>query len=161
MCILGYIALEIGTSASLAETSARRMMQSWALGKPIRCAEYFRPLHKLKRNGARMGSVVVEKTEKYCAHTAMSTCHSNFQFSQQPLIAIEPRFDFPDRINTIKHRQRPKSFSRANRRRRIWIGICSGNLHSWIFWEPTSTKYSYCIKFHLHNSVFPKDQNGM
>jgi hypothetical protein len=34
MCILGYIALEIGTSASLVETSERQMMQSWALGKP-------------------------------------------------------------------------------------------------------------------------------
>jgi hypothetical protein len=32
MCILGYIALEIGTLASLrvAETSERQMMQSWS-----------------------------------------------------------------------------------------------------------------------------------
>jgi hypothetical protein len=31
--ILGYIGLEKGTSASLAEHSERQMMQSWALGK--------------------------------------------------------------------------------------------------------------------------------
>ena len=93
---------------------------------PIRGAEYFRPLHKFKgvdsaqkvETGLECDQRLLRKLKNTVtgAHCAMLLCeHSVSQFSQQPLTAFESRFDFPDRINTVKHRQRPKTFSRANR----------------------------------------------
>ena len=176
----------------------------WKSQWPIRAAECFWPLSVLN------GVDSVRKTQKYSPHAVHE--HSISQFSRQPLTPFEPRFDFPDRLDSLKLMQRPKTFRRANQSlrfswpvsscmsnsnshlsrqphllcnisfvvldhnqilersysltifiraiqvRQIWIGICSGNLHSWIFREPSTVTV---WKFHLHNSVFPKDQNGM
>jgi hypothetical protein len=45
--------------------------------------------------------------------------HSNSQFSRQPLVAFEPRFDFLDRLNTLDRLQRKKTFSGVNPRPRF------------------------------------------
>ena len=45
--------------------------------------------------------------------------HSNSQFSRQSLVAFEPRFDFPDRLNTLDRPQRPKTFRGVNLRLRF------------------------------------------
>ena len=45
--------------------------------------------------------------------------HSNSQFSRQPLVAFEPRFDFPDRLNTLDRLQRKKTFRSVNPRPRF------------------------------------------
>ena len=45
--------------------------------------------------------------------------HSKSLFSQQPLTPFEPCFVFSDRFNIFNHRQRPKTFRRAHRRRRF------------------------------------------
>jgi hypothetical protein len=39
--------------------------------------------------------------------------HSLFHFSEQPLTAFGSRFNFPDRLNTFDHLQRPKTVRRA------------------------------------------------
>ena len=41
------------------------------------------------------------------------------QFSRQPLVAFEPRFDFPDRLNTLDRLQRKKTFRSVNPRPRF------------------------------------------
>ena len=72
---------------------------------PICAAEYFRPLHKLigvksvrkNETGLERGRWLSRKLRNTVLtqqRSTMSTCHSNFQFSQQSLIAFEPRFDF-------------------------------------------------------------------
>ena len=45
------------------------------------------------------------------------TVHENSksQFSQQPLVAFEPRFVFPDRLDMPKRPRWPKTFRRVNR----------------------------------------------
>ncbi len=54
----------------------------------------------------------------------LSTCHSNFQFSQQSLTAFESRFNFPDQCTTHKHMQRPETCYRTNWQRRFWRLSC-------------------------------------
>ena len=51
--------------------------------------------------------------------------HSISQFSRQPPTPFESRFDFPDQIDPYQLMQRPKTFSRANRRRRFPAGLQS------------------------------------
>jgi hypothetical protein len=45
--------------------------------------------------------------------------HSDSQFFWQPLVAFEPCFVFSDRFNIFNHRQSPKTFRRAHRRRQF------------------------------------------
>ena len=44
---------------------------------------------------------------------------SHSQFSRQPLVAFEPRFDFSDRLNTLDCLQRQKTFRGVNPRLRL------------------------------------------
>ena len=114
----------------------------WNSQWPIRGAEYFRPLHKLIgvtsvrkiETGLQRGRWLSRKLRNTVLtqqRSTMSTCHSNFQFSQQSLIAFEPRFDFLAWIDTLKLMQRPKIFSRANRRRRFPRRVSSCNPAAW------------------------------
>ena len=50
---------------------------------------------------------------------AMQEAQNFLTFARKTLTTFESRFNFPDRINTVKHQQRPKIFSRANGRRRF------------------------------------------
>jgi hypothetical protein len=89
---------------------------------PIRAAEYFLPLHKLRqanRNWTRMLSVVAEKIEFFCTGAKLLHVYSVSQFPRQPLTPFESRFDFPDQLNLPKLMQRPKMFRRTNLRRQF------------------------------------------
>jgi hypothetical protein len=93
----------------------------------IRAAERFRPLHKF------MGVELVQKIEtgleygQQLLRILMITVtgakllhvHSVSPFCRQPLTPIEPPFDFQDQHNSHKLMQRPKTFRRANQRRRF------------------------------------------
>jgi hypothetical protein len=53
------------------------------------------------------------KVRKTVHMQQLSTCHSNIQFSQQPLTAFESTFIFPDRCNSHKRMQRQNKYSVA------------------------------------------------
>ena len=114
----------------------------WNSQWPICGAEYFRPLHKFIgvksvrkiETGLERGQRLSRKLRNTVLtqqHSTMSTCHSIFQFSQQPLIAFESRFDFLDRLDPYQLMQRPKIFRAANRRRRFPRRVSSCNPAAW------------------------------
>ena len=97
---------------------------------PIRAAERFRPLHKLMgvesvrkiETGLECDQRLLRKLKNTVtgAHCAMLPyAHSISQFSRQPLTPFKPRFDFPDLCGPFQLMQRPRTFRRANRRRRF------------------------------------------
>ena len=105
---------------------------------PIRASECFRPLHKLIgvesvrkiETGLERGQWLSRKLRNTVL--MLSSCPAwpvccNYQFSQQPLTAFESRFDFPDRLDPHKRMQRPKTFRRANRRRRFPRRVSRGH----------------------------------
>ena len=105
---------------------------------PIRGAECFRPLHTFLgvksvrkiETGLERGQQLSRKLRNTVftqQRSTMSTCHSNFQFSQQPLITFESRFNFLDRLDPYQLMYRPKIFRRANRRRRFPRRVSSCN----------------------------------
>jgi hypothetical protein len=66
------------------------------------------------------------------------------QFFRLPLIAFKPSFVFPDRFDTDKHLQRPKTFCRANQRLRFRIAM-----------ESPFKAFSVLIQENLSNGCTP------
>ena len=96
----------------------------------IHAAECFRPSRALRHvdsvqkheTGLERGWWFLRKLRFIVLTLASShpvARHSNSQFSRQPLAAFEPRFDFPDRLNTLDRLQRPKTFRGVNPRLRF------------------------------------------
>jgi hypothetical protein len=97
---------------------------------PIRAAEYFRPSRVFKgiksvrkhETGLERGQWLLRKL-RFTVFTLASShpvaYHNNSQFSRQPPVAFEPRFDFPDRHNTLDRLQRKKTFRGVNPRLRF------------------------------------------
>ena len=69
-----------------------------------------------KHSAARIGD---DDFRGGCQEVILLLEHSVSQFSRQPPTPFESRFNFPDRFDKVEHRQRPKTFGRANRRRRF------------------------------------------
>ena len=104
----------------------------------IRAAEYFRPVHKLIgvksaqkiETGLQCDQRLLRKLKNTGtgANCAMLLCeHSISQFSRQPPTPFEPRFDFPDRFDSLKLMQRPKIFRAANRSLRVSWPVLDNN----------------------------------
>ena len=96
----------------------------------IHAAEYFWPLPALMHvesvrkheMGLERGQWLLRKL-RFTVFTLASShpvaYHNNSQFSRQPPFAFEPRFDFPDRHNTLDRLQRKKTFRGVNPRLRF------------------------------------------
>jgi hypothetical protein len=84
--------------------------------------------------------------------------HSNSHLSRQPHLLCNIDFAILEKNRLLECSHSLTIFIRAIQVRQIWIRICYGHLHSWIFWEPSAFTV---WNFNLHNSVFFKDQNDM
>jgi hypothetical protein len=93
------------------------------IGFPIPPAAVCRlwPLYKLRRvesvqkikTGLKRGWWLPRKQKNTVHMQKLSTCDSNFQFSQQSLTAFESLFNFPNQCTTHKRMQRPETFYRT------------------------------------------------
>ncbi len=94
-------------------------------GHPKNCCLWFVPRNVLAiasdyacwigpntQNRTRNGSMVTEKTAEHC-NLAYAMCQ------RASLISFKPHFVFPDRFDTHKHLQKPKTFRSANQRRQF------------------------------------------
>jgi hypothetical protein len=104
--------------------SVRRSEQPRKLSLPIQA---FWPLHKFGEvesvrkieTGLKRGQWLSRIMRNAMRMQQLSTCHSNNQFSQQPLTAFESGLNFPDQCNTHKCIQRPKTSCSTNWQRRF------------------------------------------
>ena len=72
---------------------------------------------------------------------------SNSQFSRQPLVAFEPRFDFLDRLNTLDRLQRKKTFRGVNPRPRFPRQVASCHAVNFLGYFRLSQQQSIFFEF--------------
>jgi hypothetical protein len=102
----------------------------------IHVADFFLSLNKLRqvesvwkiKTGLERGQLLPRKLRNTVQMQQLSTCHSNFQFSQQLLTAFKSCSVFSDPLNLLKLMQRPKIFLSTNRQRRFsrQLSSCHG-----------------------------------
>ncbi len=154
------------TEKHCAPAGVRRIEPPRKSPSPIRAAERFRPLNKLMvvesvrkiKMRLKRGQWLSRKWRNTVHMQQLSTCHWNYQFSQQLLTVFESRFDFPDRLNTHEPIQRPKTFRRTNRRRRFLRRLSSCYVTASAQWfytfSATATSFKPWLDFWDQDNTF-------